>query len=211
LSQKSPIELISREEIRAVYARGEEAVIELVEGLVEKVGKLEERVLNLESKGKKDSTNSSKPPSGDGFGKKTKSLRIKSDRKTGGQPEHPGSTLEWSLEVDVVVEHKVELCHECGASIAQEPVQKFWSRQVHDIPPSELTIYEHRAEVKSGCNRAEVSSACVAPSNCPHCGIENEAEFPLEATNVVQYGPCHDSTEFWRTLSEYSFIPRSRN
>jgi hypothetical protein len=48
LSQKSPIELISLpEEIRAVYARGEEAVIELVEGLVEKVGKLEERVLNL--------------------------------------------------------------------------------------------------------------------------------------------------------------------
>jgi len=73
---------------------------------------------------------------------------------------NPGSTLEWSEEVDVVVEHKVEQCHGCGASIAQEPVQKVWSRQVHDIPPIELRVYEHRAEVK----------------NCPHCGIENEGE-----------------------------------
>jgi len=44
-----------------VYARGEEAVIELVEGLVEKLGKLEERVEALEGKDKKNSSNSSKP------------------------------------------------------------------------------------------------------------------------------------------------------
>jgi transposase len=116
LNQKSTIELISREEIRAVYVRGEEAVIELIEGLVEKIGKLEERVDSLEGKDKKNSSNSSKPPSGDGFGKKTKSLRTKSQRKTGGQIDHPGSTLEWSLEVDVVIEHKVDRCHGCGTS-----------------------------------------------------------------------------------------------
>ncbi len=55
MSQQSPRELISREEIRAVYARGEEAVIELVEGLVEKLGELEERVEALEGKDKKNS------------------------------------------------------------------------------------------------------------------------------------------------------------
>jgi hypothetical protein len=76
LNQKSPIELISREEIHAVYVRGQEAVIELIEGLVEKIGKLEERVESLEGKNKKNSTNSSKPPSGDGFGKKTKSMMV---------------------------------------------------------------------------------------------------------------------------------------
>jgi transposase len=192
LSQKSPIELISREEIRAVYARGEEAVVELVERLVAKIGKLEERVDSLEGKDKKNSSNSSKPPSGDGFGKKTKSLRTKSERKTGGQPEHPGSTLEWSKEVDVVIEHKVDWCHGCGASIAQEPVQKIWSRQVHDIPPIELTVYEHRAEVK----------------NCPCCGIENEAEFPLEVTNVVQYGPRLKSMMVY--LMEGQLLPSAR-
>jgi transposase len=151
-----------------VYARGEEAVIELVEGLVEKLGKLEERVAALESKDKKNSSNSSKPPSGDGFGKKTKSLRTKSQKKTGGQIDHPGSTLEWSTEVDVVVEHKVEQCHECGTSLAIEPVQRVWARQVYDIPPIELLVYEHRVEVK----------------NCPHCGIENQAEFPPFARSI---------------------------
>jgi hypothetical protein len=148
LSHSCPRELISREEIRAVYARGEEAVIELVEGLVEKLGKLEERVEALEGKDKKNSSNSSKPPSGDGFGKKTKSLRIKSQRKTGGQIDHPGSTLEWSIEVDVVVEHKVEQCHECGTSLAIEPVQTVWARQVYDIPPIELKVYEHRLQTR---------------------------------------------------------------
>jgi transposase len=192
LSQKSPRELISREEIRAVYARGEEAVIELVEGLVEKLRKLEERVEALEGKDKKNSSNSSKPPSGDGFGKKTKSLRTKSQRKTGGQIDHPGSTLAWSSEVDVVVEHKVEECQECGASLAIEPVQTVWARQVHDIPPIELKVSEHRVEVK----------------NCPHCGVENQAELPPFANSVVQYGPRLKSMMVY--LMEGQLLPSAR-
>jgi transposase len=192
LSHSCPRELISRDEIRAVYARGEEAVIELVEGLVEKLGKLEERVEALEGKDKKNSSNSSKPPSGDGFGKKTKSLRTKSQKKTGGQIDHPGSTLEWSVEVDVVVEHKVEQCHECGTSLAIEPVQTVWARQVYDIPPIGLKVYEHRAEVK----------------NCPHCGIENQAEFPPFANSVVQYGPRLKSMMVY--LMEGQLLPSAR-
>jgi transposase len=192
LSQKSPRELISREEIRAVYARGEDAVIELVEGLVEKLEKLEERVEALEGKDKKNSSNSSKPPSGDGFGKKTKSLRTKSQKKTGGQLDHPGSTLEWSEEIDVVVEHKVEECYECGTSLAIEPVQRVWARQVYDIPPIELKVYEHRVEVK----------------NCPHCGVENQAEFPQFANSVVQYGPRLKSMMVY--LMEGQLLPSAR-
>ncbi|MEL6263151.1 MAG: DUF6444 domain-containing protein [Cyanobacteria bacterium J06626_6] len=57
-------------------------MIALVEGLVEQYSvleanqrKLEARLKALEDKQKKTSRNSSKPPSGDGFGKRTKSLR----------------------------------------------------------------------------------------------------------------------------------------
>jgi hypothetical protein len=51
LSENSPKRLISEEEIRAVYAWGEDAVIELVEGLMaglsEKVEKLESRIAEI--------------------------------------------------------------------------------------------------------------------------------------------------------------------
>jgi transposase len=176
LSENNPKRLISQEEIRAVYARGEEAVIELVEGLmasfVKQIEKLESRVTELEGQISKNSRNSSKPPSGDGFGNKTKSLRTKSERKTGGQPDHPGSTLEWSSEVDVVVEHKVKKCQGCGSSLEEHLLQNIVARQVYDIPPIILNVTEHRAEVKS----------------CSHCGLENQAQFPAEANSLVQYG-----------------------
>jgi transposase len=70
LNKKKPIQL-SPAEIRAVYAGGEEAVVELVTGLVEHIGRMDARLTELEGIVKKNSSNSSKLPSGDGFGKKT--------------------------------------------------------------------------------------------------------------------------------------------
>jgi transposase len=175
-----------------LYALGEEAVVAFGMKLVERVSELEARLEELEGKVEKNSSNSSKPPSADGLGKKTKSLRSKSERKTGGQPEHPGSTLEWSTDVDGVVDHQVHECHGCGASLTEEPAQKVRARQVYDIPPVQLTVIEHRAEVK----------------NCPHCGIENQANFPAEAGSVVQYGPRLKSMMVY--LMEAQLLPSAR-
>jgi transposase len=86
MSQPIPVKQISREEIRAIYAQGEEAVIALVEALLERIEQFEQlevRLEALENQRHKDSRNSGKPPSGDGFGKRTKSLRSKSERKSG--------------------------------------------------------------------------------------------------------------------------------
>ena len=66
---------ISRDEIQAVYLKGEDAVIALVEGLLARIVVLEERVEKLENQLSKHSGNSSKPPSSDGFKPKPKSLR----------------------------------------------------------------------------------------------------------------------------------------
>ena len=60
---------ISKEEIRACYAQGEEAVIVLVESLVTRINAVEARSEVLENQKSKDSKNSSKPPSADGFAK----------------------------------------------------------------------------------------------------------------------------------------------
>jgi transposase len=193
LSKNSSKRLISREEIRAVYGHGEEAVIALVEKLLDRIEVLEARVSALEEQLAKNSRNSSKPPSGDGFGKRTRSLRPKSDRQSGGQPGHPGSTLEWSSQVDEVVNHLVQACYGCGASLQQSPVERVVSRQVHDIPPLELAVTEHQAMVKC----------------CPHCGLENQANFPTEAARPVQYGPRLKGLMVY--LMEAQLLPSERS
>lgn len=172
MSQPNPPKRISREEIRAIYAQGEEAVIALVEGLLERIEQHETRLEALENQRHKDSRNSGKPPSGDGFGKRTKSLRPKSERKSGGQPGHPGSTLEWSEQVDEVVRHSVVHCQVCGESLSEVAVESLILRQVHDLPPLRLVVTEHQAEEK----------------RCGCCGNLNRAAFPSDVNSVVQYG-----------------------
>ena len=183
MSQSAPKLSISREEIRRVYQAGEAAVIAMVEGLakqhLESVAELvvqhqalEERIKALEDQQKKNSRNSSKPPSGDGFGKRTKSLRKKSDRSSGGQKGHPGSTLEWRELVDEVVTHAVSACESCGHSLVNAPVVEHECRQVHELPPLHLQVIEHRAEVK----------------RCCECEAVSRGIFPVDVSSRVQYG-----------------------
>jgi transposase len=192
LSQRQVPRKISREEIRALYAQGEEAVIALVEGLVERIAQLEARVEGLENQTSKNSHNSSKPPSGDGFGKRTRSLRTRSERSSGGQAEHPGSTLEWSDDVDWVVEHPVQKCEGCGASLEDEVVNRILVRQVHDLPPLQLEVREHQAAVKC----------------CPACGLENHGSFPAEVSHPVQYGAVLKGVMVY--LMEGQLLPSGR-
>lgn len=173
MRKKTSTPLIAPEEIRGIYAQGEEAVVAVVIELSERIETLGKQVKELEDRLAKNSRNSSKPPSSDGFNKKTKSLRRKSHKKTGGQPKHPGHTLEWSNTVEQVERHQVSRCSGCGISLELEPVQEILSRQVLDIPAIELKVREHQAEVKI----------------CPECGDETQGSFPPEASNLVQYGP----------------------
>ena len=173
LSSKAPKLVISQEEIHAVYEEGEECVGALLRTLVERINKLEAEISTLKGQLGKHSRNSSKPPSKDVFTQKTRSLRRKSAKKSGGQAKHQGHTLEWSDTVDWVHEHSVSRCQGCGASLQSEPVQEVLLRQVVDIPAFTLEVSEHRADVKC----------------CPNCGQQSEGTFPVEASNVVQYGP----------------------
>jgi transposase len=194
-----PIKL-SDVEIRAVYAQGEEAVVLLVktllsqiEILTDQVNKLTARVEELEGKARKNSSNSSKPPSADGFGKKPpKSLRGKSGKPSGGQADHPGSTLKWSEQVDDVQLHAVNECSGCGASLSEEPAVEVLSRQVFDIAPIELKVTEHRADSKY----------------CPNCGCQNLGSFPVGVNNRVQYGPSLKGMMVY--LMEGQLLPSGR-
>lgn len=172
MSKQEPSEHISRDDIRAVYQEGEEAVVSLVEGLLGRIERLEGLTKKLENQLKKDSRNSSKPPSGDGFKKRTKSLRKKSERPSGGQKGHPGSTLEWRETVDEVVLHTVSECQQCGHDLASVAAIDHEFRQVHELPPLRLEVIEHQAEIKS----------------CPQCKTVSLGEFPADVNSQVQYG-----------------------
>lgn len=172
LSKQKPKINISEAEIRAVYRQGEDAVVELVSALVSRLVEVEARLEKLENKQRKDSRNSSKPPSGDGFGKRTKSLRKKSKRPSGGQAGHPGSTLEWCEQVDKVVVHAVERCEHCGIGLTTTAAMDYEVRQVHDLPPLALRVIEHRAEIKC----------------CSACNQHSRGKFPADVSVPVQYG-----------------------
>ena len=144
-------------------SRGKKLSEALVSALLEKIGQLEARVESLENQRKKDSRNSSKPPSSDGFCKRTRSLRQKSERNSGGQLDHPGSTLAWSESVDEVVVHRVVECEACGVSLSDAGVLHWDSRQVHDLPPIQLVVKEHQAlgEMLSGLWRNQSSRLSI--------------------------------------------------
>ena len=185
-----------REVIRAAYRQGEEAVIALVENLLkaqaDAIGKLESRIKVLEDQASKDSQNSSKPPSGDGFKKRFQSLRSPSGRKSGGQAGHPGSTLEWVDEPDEIEQQVIETCQGCGASLVEMPIVEWQCAQVHDLVPIEMRVKEHQVAVKQ----------------CECCGQRNQAAFPVGVTNRVQYGSRLRSLMVY--LMDYQLLPSAR-
>jgi transposase len=133
--------------------------------LREQVHALLGRVQELEARVAKDSHNSSKPPSSDGLGRKTKSLRRRSGKKPGGQLGHPGETLRLVATPDTVVEHRPAVCTACQAALDEAEVVLRERRQVQDLPRVCLAVTEHQA----------------LHVRCPQCQAVSVGEFPAAA------------------------------
>jgi transposase len=154
---------------------------------------LEERIAVLQSNQQKNSTNSSKPPSSDiGRSPHTQSLRVKSNKKPGGQQGHKGETLSFSASPNEIVVHAVKQCRCCGNSLSARAVKDYERRQVFDIPPIEMRVTEHRGEIKS----------------CPYCHTVNKAVFPQAVSQPVQYGSNVQQLAVYFT--QYQLLPYGR-
>src|SRR5664280_1352437 len=124
-------------------------LIELLLRLEKEVRDLRRQVKELKGRLALNSRNSSKPPSSDGLAKPApKSLRQKTGRKPGGQPGHPGRTLQPVAQPDHTRVHALDRCP-CGLcqgrSLRKEPVLDYGKRQVFELPHKPLEVTEHQA------------------------------------------------------------------
>lgn len=202
---KTPVAL-TREQCYAIYDRGREETVDFILSLLttiasmqkqlashaDKIEKLEAHIKQLESQSGKDSHNSHKPPSSDGLKRVVKSNRTKSNKPSGGQNGHRGTTLAMVETPDHLVTHAVAECTTCGRHLHRVTPHIIRRRQVFDIPPMRVEVTEHRAEEKE----------------CPRCGSKNAAPFPDGVTKAAQYGTQVKTIAL--LLSHYQLVPGKR-
>ncbi len=158
----------------------------------ELIAQLLQRVQTLEERWGKDSHNSHLPPSSDRFVRQPRSLRKKSGKKPGGQPGHPGQSLEFSATPDEVIIEAVERCQYCQADLQGVKASTTERRQVVDVPTPGVVVREYQSEHKQ----------------CPHCQQITVAPFPKEVRVPIQYGASIGAIAVY--LVEQQLLPLAR-
>ena len=132
---------------------------------------LKRRLDELEKMLRRNSTNSSAPPSRDGPSVQ-RQKKQPTGKKRGGQPGQKGTArlLLPTNEVDHVVEHAIEGACDCGCSTVR--LRNPERRQVFELPEMRPVVTEHRLQRGwcSGCRRrrratlpAGVPTGCLGP------------------------------------------------
>ena len=171
-------------EIENAKFREENAALRL------KVAKLEEKIATL--KRKKNSRNSSIPPSQDpNRSKRNTSLRKKGEKPNGGQPGHKGTTLEFTATPDEIVDLEPDTCDNCGKSLDLDALTRGETRQVIDIPPMHTITTEYRT----------YEGLCS-------CGCTTVAPFPAHTKPGISYGPNIEATIAYLSVRQFISIVR---
>ena len=155
-----------------LIAAKEAQIIEQAAQIAELTQKIAELTAQIEAlTHKKNSNNSSKPPSADRLEKpKPKSLRGKSEKKRGGQAGHKGRGLKINREPDQIINHNPKKCASCPY---------FGQCEMRCCN----TRYEYEIQVETKLIAHKVMG-CV----CPVSGEEICGDFPAGITGSKQYG-----------------------
>ncbi len=130
-------------------------------------------VAELRARLESNSQNSNKPPSSDGYKKKTvqPAFPKSKGKKQGGQQGHKGHTMQQVSAPDIIIPCKPEACS-CGHKFADEAMVLAEKRQVFDLPEPKLDVTEYR----------------IFKTRCPHCSEEQKGIVPEGVNAPVQYG-----------------------
>lgn len=146
---------------------------ETISALNETIKSLSEENARLKEQINKNSNNSSKPPSSDGFNKPSpKSLRKPSGKKQGGQKGHEGKGLSITQFPDETIRHIPSKCFECSNA------GKCTSCGITD------TRYEVDIRIDTKVTAHQVLSFKCQKQN----GKVLTGSFPANITGTMQYG-----------------------
>jgi transposase len=186
---RSQLEKLDKETLISIILTLQQQVQELQKTVAAQAAEIQQ----LRDQLAKNSRNSGKPPSSDGLKKpRTRSLRKKTGRRSGGQKGHKGQTLERVEQPAHVQVHQALRCPDCATDLQSVGQCERERRQVFDIPPVRVEVTEHQAEIKI----------------CPNCGNRVKGDFPPDVTQSVQYGPRIKAQVSY--LNNYQLIPWAR-
>ena len=113
-----------------------------------------------------DSTNSSKPPSTDGFRRPRINLRVRTGRKAGGQKGHAGHSVSVPHPPDEIVEHVPDCCSLCVNRNVCSGLVCRDRRYVVDIE-MRTKVTEHRSMGADACPLGKGPCQGTMPSEVP--------------------------------------------
>jgi transposase len=157
------------------------------------VAAMTSEIMELRARLNKNSRNSGKPPSSDGYRKPVvKNSRETSGKPSGGQKGHAGHTKPLKPTPQKIIELKPQTECSCGGEIIID-TERYTVRQVSDIPPVEVITIEYRAH----------------EGICARCGKVHKASFPERIKNApTSYGERMEAIVTY--LTNYQLIPLKR-
>lgn len=174
----------------------------LVVKLVEDNQRLAAEVEALKAELAKNSGNSSKPPSRDPAGERSRQAEARRAkrsrdgklRRPGKQPGSDGTTLAMVENPDQVIVHAPTVCAGCGGSLADAEITATARRQVIDLPVVVPTVTEHQAQTR----------------RCGCCQATTAAGFPDGVRAPVSYGPRVKAIVVYLLARQHIPVERAR-